>query len=70
MVISKAGEGNTVQLQTDDPVNKVADWYIEKLQPTERVIQAERVILKAGDVAVIITANGTGTNIMLAQRNN
>lgn len=70
MVISKAGEGNTVQLQTDDPINKVADWYIEKLQPAERVMQPGRVILRAEDVSVIITADGASTNIMLAQRDN
>jgi hypothetical protein len=70
MVISKAGEGNTVQLQTDDSLNKVADWYIEKFEPTERVLQKGSVILKVEDVSVIITSNGTGTNIMLAQRDN
>jgi hypothetical protein len=67
MVISKAGEGNVVQLQTEDSVDKVADWYTEKLKPAEIVRRPGNVILKAGELAVIITSNGGGSNIMLKQ---
>lgn len=56
-----------VQLQTEDSLDKVADWYTEKLKPTEIVRQPGNVILKAGELAVIITGNGGGSNIMLKQ---
>lgn len=65
MVISKAGEGETVQLQTEDSVAKVADWYTEKLKPTKVVRQPGNVVLKSEEMAAIITANGNGSNIML-----
>lgn len=68
MVISKAGEGNVVQLQTEDPLNKVADWYADKLKPTEIFRQPKNVVLKAEDMSVIITPSGTGgSNIMIKQ---
>ena len=54
-----------MRLETDDSIDKVADWYTEKLNPTEVMRQPSNVILKSGDMAVIMTPNGRGTNIML-----
>ncbi|HEY0321254.1 MAG TPA: zinc ribbon domain-containing protein [Pyrinomonadaceae bacterium] len=67
MVVSKAGEGDVVQLETKDAIDKVADWYTAKLKPTEIFRKPDNVILKADEMAVIITSNGSGTNIMLKQ---
>lgn len=70
MVISKAGEGDVIRLETKDSLDKVADWYVERLKPAERVIQPGNVILRTDAMAVIITSNGNGTNIMLRQGGN
>jgi hypothetical protein len=67
MIISKAGQGSTMQLQTDDSVDKVADWYIERLKPEKTLRAKDNVVLKSDEASVIITANGSGTNIMLKQ---
>jgi hypothetical protein len=70
MVVSKAGEGDVVQLQTEDAVDKVADWYTKKLKPTKIVRQPGNVILKSDELSVIITSSGNGSNIMLKQGGN
>jgi hypothetical protein len=67
MVISKAGEGEVVQLQTDDSVKKVADWYTDKLKPTQVIRQEENVVLKSDKMSVFIRSSGDGTSIMLKQ---
>jgi hypothetical protein len=67
MVISKSGEGDMVQLQTEDSVDKVADWYIEKFKPAKIVRQSESAVLRAEKMAIVITSTGEGTNIMLKQ---
>jgi hypothetical protein len=66
-IISKSGEGDVVQLQTDDSIDEVADWYKKKLNPTEIIQQPERVIYKSDKLTAFISSNGTGTNIMLRQ---
>jgi hypothetical protein len=68
MVFSKAGEGDMMQLETEDAIERVADWYKDTLKPTEMVRRPENVIFKSGGTAVIITPNeGGGSNIMLKQ---
>jgi hypothetical protein len=75
MEVSDASEGNVLQLQTSDSLDNVVAWYTEKLKPT-KVIRApgsniggadSNVILVAGEVKVIINAEGGQTTIMLAQ---
>jgi hypothetical protein len=67
MVISKAGEGDVVQLQTGDSVEKVTDWYTNKLKPTQVIRQPENVVLKSDKLSVFIRSSGDGTSIMLKQ---
>lgn len=67
MIVSKAGEGDVMQLTTTDSVNKVADWYINELQPEEILRRPNNVVLKTDEVGVVITSNGNGANIMLKQ---
>jgi hypothetical protein len=67
MVISKAGEGDVVQLQTADSVQKVTDWYTRKLKPEQVIKQAGNVVLKSGKLSVVIRPTGDGTSIMLTQ---
>ncbi len=73
MEVTSADEGNVLQLQTSDSFDKVVDWYTEKLKPTKVVKSKDptsnviNVILEAGELKAIITTNGNGTTIMLAQ---
>lgn len=73
MEVTSADEGNVLQLQTSDSFDKVVDWYTTKLKPTNVVrtknptSNVVNVILEAGELKAIITANGNVTTIMLAQ---
>jgi hypothetical protein len=67
MVISKAGEGDVVQLQTADSMQKVTDWYTKKLKPTQVIKQPQNVVLKSDKLSVVIRSTGDGTAIMLRQ---
>ena len=71
MEITNPAEGNMLQLQTSDSFDKVVNWYTEKLKPKSFVRQQNEqgrsVVLANEGMAVIITATGTGTTIMLTQ---
>ena len=58
-----------IQLNTDDSLDKVADWYTEKFKPTRIFRQPQSVVLRTEKTAIVITPNGdgNGTNIMLRQ---
>jgi hypothetical protein len=75
MQVTDASEGNVLQLETSDSLDKVVAWYTDRLKPTQ-VIRApgsnvgeadSNVILVAGEMKVIINAQGDRTIIMLAQ---
>ncbi len=73
MEITGEDEGHVLQLRTSDSLDKVVDWYIEKLKPTKVVRMKERtpqVILEADETNVVINENGDGTTIMLTQDGN
>lgn len=68
MEVTDVSEGAVLQLQTSDSFDKVVRWYTEKLKPTKVVrIPNSNVILEAGELKVIINADGDKTIIMLAQ---
>lgn len=71
MEITNPAEGNMLQLQTSDAFDKVVNWYTEKLKPKSFVKQENEqgrsVVLAKEGMAAIITANETGTTIMLTQ---
>lgn len=67
MIISREGEGDKVQLTTKDDVDKVADWYIAQFKPTKIVRMTGNAVLRSDEIAVIITAGGDGSNILLKQ---
>jgi hypothetical protein len=69
MIISKPGK-NVLQLETEDSLDKVADWYIEKFKPTEIVRRTDTAVLRGEKVAIILNSNGKGTSIMLTAREN
>lgn len=69
MELADAQEGNMIQLQTSDSLDKVVKWYTEKLRPTSVIKQAnehsQSVVLATKEMAAIINANDAGTTIML-----
>lgn len=68
MEITDASEGDVLQLQTSDSLDKVASWYMEKLKPSKVVrMPGTNVILEADEMKAIITAKGDGTSILLKQ---
>ena len=61
-------KGNMLQLQTEDSVDQVADWYIAQLKPPKVIrVPGSNAVLKAAEAKVIITAAGNGTSILLKQ---
>jgi hypothetical protein len=68
MNVSSGDGAKMLQLRTTDPMSKVVDWYIKKLNPTKQVnIPGISTILKTDEVNAIITRSGEGTQIMLTQ---
>lgn len=61
-------EGKSVlQLRSNDSVAKVAEWYIARLKNTKRVDVAGQVILKAGDIGVMIFGGDGGSQILITR---
>ncbi|MGA9996120.1 MAG: hypothetical protein WBP93_11945, partial [Pyrinomonadaceae bacterium] len=70
MEVTDASEGDVLQLQTSDSLDKVASWYAEKLKPTKTVrvpFPVKVVVLEADEMKAVITAKGDGTSILLKQ---
>jgi hypothetical protein len=68
MAIKKAQGKAVLQLQTKDSADKVSQWYTTKLKPTEHVkLPFGNAILRAGDIAVVITGNEDGTSILITR---
>jgi len=61
------GGKSVITLQSDDSARKVADWYIAKLKITKKVAIAGQTILQAGDIGVVITGFGEGTQILITR---
>lgn len=62
--------GKMIQLRTSDPLNKVSDWYIQKLGSAKKVlIPGGSTILKTDSLTVIVTGGEEGAQIMLTQGN-
>ena len=67
MEVMEAGGKSSLQLQTSDPINKVADWYISKLKPAQVINRSSNIILVGDGIQIVINATGDGTSIMLHQ---
>ena len=66
-VKSAKGKG-LLRLQTKDPTSKVVEWYTAKLKPADTVdLSFGNAILRAGDIAVVITGNEDGTSILITR---
>ena len=66
--VTKA-DGHVLQLRTRDPLEKVVNWYTEKIRPTEtvKVPGGNMTILRSDAVKAVITATGTETSIIIKQ---
>ncbi len=58
-------DGRLAQLVTSDPFDKVADWYVEKIHPTEDTNMPGSRILQGNGITVILAGSGEGTHITL-----
>jgi hypothetical protein len=65
MVVNKK-DGRFVQLQSSDSIDKVAEWYKEKLKATEDVLLPGQRIMSGEGIKVILSGGNGGTIIMLA----
>ncbi len=69
--IMASGEGQVVRLHSNDAFDKVVRWYETKFKPTEKVVvPGAHAVLEIESTAVIITADGKGTSILLTQDSN
>ena len=68
MEITDVSEGNVLQLQTSDSLEKVVNWYTGKLHP-KNVMKAPgpppSVILVADEMQAVINSTGNKTSILL-----
>lgn len=66
MEVSNPSEGNTAQLRTSDSLERVVNWYTEKLKPTQVVkTNGPNVVLKSSQMTAVINAQGPQTMILL-----
>lgn len=64
----KSSRDNFIELRTNDPVNKVIDWYTAKLKPSEVMRSGgTEAILRTGRTSVIISTRGNLTDILIKQ---
>ncbi|HKP12005.1 MAG TPA: hypothetical protein VJZ91_07840 [Blastocatellia bacterium] len=62
-----ARDGRVAQLQSSDPIDKVAGWYLDKLKATEDVRMPGQRILSGKGMKVILSGGDEGTMIMLTE---
>jgi hypothetical protein len=67
MSVSGGGEGNVLQLETTDTVEKVANWYRAKFSNPKVTSIPKSQIIDAGNIKVIIIDQNNGTRILLTQ---
>jgi hypothetical protein len=62
-------EGRVLQLRTGDPLDKVVQWYVEKVKPTSTIkTPGENVtVLRGEGINVVITGGGSQTEIIIRQ---
>lgn len=64
----KSSRDNFLELRTNDPVNKVVDWYTAKLKSAEVLRSGgTEAILRTGRTSVIISTRGNATDILIKQ---
>jgi hypothetical protein len=63
----KTGRDNFLQLRSTDKIDKVTDWYMAKLKPTQIMRRGTEAVLRSGQTHVILTGSGEATEILIKQ---
>lgn len=59
-------DGRTIQLQSDDPLDKVIAWYENSIKPTKTMrLTSTNVVLKNQNVTTTLATEGGKTNILI-----
>lgn len=59
-------DGRTIQLQTNDPLDKVIAWYENSIKPTKTMrLTSTNVVLKNQKVTTTLATEGGKTNILI-----
>lgn len=68
MEMTRAGQGSMVQIETEDSMDKVVDWYTKRLKPTETIrIPGADVVLNSDEMKAVISNKGDKTTVLLKQ---
>lgn len=65
-VVSEGGK-RVVTLQSDDPAARIVDWYAARLKVDKRVTILGQTVLKAGNIALVITGGEEGAQILITR---
>ena len=60
-------DGRVLQLQSSDPMDKVVNWYTDKLKLTNKGQYGKVVTLQGDSTNVVISNSGNRTNIIITQ---
>ena len=63
-----SGDGAVTQLHTTDDIDKVTDWYVEKVKPKKRMTMPGGVLLDGDTVKVLLTSGGDDTSIQVIRK--
>ncbi|HEY6187725.1 MAG TPA: zinc ribbon domain-containing protein [Pyrinomonadaceae bacterium] len=63
----KTGRDNFLQLHSTDKIDKVTDWYMAKLKPTQIMRRGTEAVLRSGQTHIILTGSGEATEILIKQ---
>ncbi len=64
----KNSRENFLELRTNDPLDRVVDWYTAKIKVAEIIrTRGAEAILRSGKTSVIISNRGNVTNILIKQ---
>lgn len=59
-------DGRTIQLQTNDPLDKVIAWYEDSIKPTKTMrLTSTNVVLKNQNVTTTLATENGKTNILI-----
>lgn len=66
--MARGPEGSVLQLRTNDPAERVIEWYVSQINPTKHInIPGGNAILHGDNITAVITGHGDGTQIVLKQ---
>lgn len=64
----ESGGDAVLRLRTSDPASKVAEWYTEKIKPTDKVSILGTTVLTSGTTNVVVTGLGGETTIVVTYK--